>query len=173
MGLHTTWGVFTYPLIFIITDLTVRISSAGLARRVVLRALIPGLLVSYFLTTLFSNHFDSAGLFHLNTFAFRIALASFSAYLVGQLLDISVFQSLRKTQRWWVAPTASSLLGNTLDTFWFFFIAFYQSSDPFFAAHWFEIAMVDLGFKLSFSLLSFIPLYGVLLKWLSQKPQMA
>lgn len=167
LGFHSTWGVFSYPLIFIITDLTVRLLGASTARRTIRLAMIPGLMLSYIMAN-FSALGDGkiADIFIWNELAFRVAFASFSAYLVGQLLDITVFQRLRQNQHWWVAPTASGLVGNSLDTVWFFFIAFYHSSNPFFAAHWMEIAMVDLGFKLFISLISFIPLYGILLKWL-------
>ncbi|KTD22533.1 queuosine precursor transporter [Legionella londiniensis] len=168
LGIHSTWGVFTYPLIFIITDLTVRLKDETTARRTVLLAMFPGLLMSYFMANFYSDS-ASITLFSWNELAFRVAFASFSAYILGQWLDIYIFQSLRNHQTWWIAPTASSLAGNTLDTIWFFAAAFYHSSHPFFAAHWIEIALVDLGFKLCISLLSFIPLYGVVLQWLKPK----
>lgn len=102
-------------------------------------------------------------------FAFRIALASFAAYALGQLLDIFVFDSLRKsTKNWWLAPLVSSSLGGILDTLSFFFIAFYQSQDAFMAAHWLDLAAVDYAFKMLVSSLFFIPAYGVLIKLISK-----
>lgn len=159
-GFHGTWGAFTYPLIFIITDLTVRLVGSSLARKTVLLAMLPGLLVSYWLANWFSPTHD---LFAWNILAFRVATASFAAYVVGQLLDIFVFQRFRIRRQWWVAPSLSGLVGNSVDTYIFFFFAFYQSSNAFFAGHWPEIALVDLVFKLTISFLSFIPLYGLLI----------
>jgi len=159
-GLRTTWGAFTYPLIFILTDLTTRLLGQQLARKIVLMAMIPGFICSY----LISNYYTQVDLFSSNTVVIRIALASFLAYVLGQLLDISIFQKLRQQSRWWVAPSVSNILGNIFDTYCFFLIAFVGSSNPFLSRHWMEIATVDLGFKLLFSLLSFIPLYGFILK---------
>ena len=102
-------------------------------------------------------------------FVFRIALASFAAYLVGQLMDITVFARIRQNCKWWVAPTASTIIGNLVDTIVFFSVAFYASSDVFMAQHWPEIATVDYGFKLLVSLGLFLPAYGVLLKVLQDK----
>ncbi len=168
-GYHATWGVFSYPLIFIITDLTVRLSGASIARKTVCVAMFPGLIISYLLANCFHQGADMASLLTWNTLAFRVAIASFTAYFFGQLTDIIVFQRLRQNNRWWVAPSASSLFGNVVDTAWFFFVAFYHSSNPFFAAHWIEIAVVDLGFKLFISFLSFLPMYWLLLQWLQSK----
>lgn len=162
LGFHSTWGVFSYPLIFIITDLTVRIQGTLTARRTVLTAMFPGLFISYALANWFS---DTHAVIAWNPLAFRVAFASFSAYVIGQLMDIFIFQKFRQHRQWWVAPSASSFVGNIIDTFWFFFVAFYHSSNLFFANHWIEIACVDLGFKLFISFLSFIPIYGLFLRW--------
>lgn len=170
-GLHTTWGAFTFPFIFLATDLTVRIFGALLARKIIFWVMLPALLVSYLLSVLFSDG-QWQGLAHLGTFNLvvaRIALASFMAYLLGQILDIGVFNKLRQLKQWWIAPTCSTLIGNALDTLAFFAIAFYQSSNPFMAEHWTEIAMVDYGFKLVISLGLFVPMYGVLLNYLIKR----
>src|SRR5471030_1718874 len=167
-GLHTTWGAFTFPFIFLATDLTVRIFGAPLARRIILSVMMPALIISYIISALF---FDGAwqgfaALGSLNIMVARIACASFMAYALGQILDVHVFNRLRRNFRWWVAPTASTLFGNISDTLAFFFIAFYQSTDPFMAAHWVEIALVDYCFKLLISMVFFLPMYGVLLNML-------
>lgn len=94
----------------------------------------------------------------------RIAIASFCAYVLGQLLDISIFQRLRQRPQWWLAPSVSTVFGNLFDTYCFFFIAFYQSANVFLSAHWLEIATVDLIFKVLISLFSFVPLYGLILR---------
>ena len=70
-------------------------------------------------------------------------MASFLAYVLGQLLDIQVFDRLRQLPQWWIAPTASTILGNLLDTFAFFSVAFWRSDNPFMAEHWVEIAVRD------------------------------
>jgi len=170
-GLHTTWGAFTFPFIFLATDLTVRIFGAGLARKIIFYVMLPSLVVSYLLSVIFyEGHFQGlAPLSELNMFVARIAIASFMAYLLGQIMDVHVFNRLRQMKQWWVAPTASTLFGNALDTIAFFGIAFYQSPDPFMAEHWTEIALVDYGFKLVISLGLFVPMYGVLLNYLIRK----
>jgi queuosine precursor transporter len=170
-GLHTTWGAFTFPLVFVATDLTVRLLGKDAARRVITRVMLPALLASYTVSVLFFEGGFSgwASLAEFNAFVFRIALASFLAYALGQWLDIAVFDRLRQVRRWWVAPAASTVLGSLLDTVLFFSVAFYQSSDAFMAAHWVEIATVDYFTKLAVSLVCFVPLYGVLLNALVQR----
>ncbi|MFI8482207.1 7-cyano-7-deazaguanine/7-aminomethyl-7-deazaguanine transporter [Pseudomonas sp. NPDC078700] len=164
-GWHTTWGAFSFPFIFLATDLTVRLLGKAPARKVIARVMLPALIASYVVSVLFKDGAFSgfAALQEFNVFVGRIALASFCAYVLGQLLDIQVFDRMRRLRQWWVAPTASTILGNLLDTFVFFSIAFWQSSDPFMAEHWVEIASVDYAIKLTVSLVLFVPLYGVLL----------
>ncbi|QUM82686.1 MULTISPECIES: 7-cyano-7-deazaguanine/7-aminomethyl-7-deazaguanine transporter [unclassified Moritella] len=164
-GFHTTWGAFTFPFIFLATDLTIRVFGAGMAKRIIAQVMLPALLISYVLSVVFfdGSYQGVAGLSEFNSFVGRIALASFSAYLFGQALDIVVFNRLRQLKTWWVAPVVSTVFGNLIDTVIFFFIAFYQSVDPFMAANWVEIATVDYGFKLLISLVIFLPLYGILL----------
>ncbi|MCY9846116.1 7-cyano-7-deazaguanine/7-aminomethyl-7-deazaguanine transporter [Vibrio caribbeanicus] len=170
-GLHTTWGAFTFPFIFLATDLTVRVFGAQLARRIIFWVMLPALVVSYLLSVLFyeGQYQGLAPLSEFNLFVARIAGASFMAYLLGQILDVHVFNRLRQLKQWWIAPTCSTLIGNALDTLAFFAIAFYQSPDAFMAQHWPEIALVDYGFKLLISLGLFVPMYGVLLNYLVRK----
>lgn len=104
---------------------------------------------------------------------FRIALASFAGYVVGQLMDIFVFNRLRQGKTWWLAPASSTIFGSLIDTFVFFAVAFYKSSDEYMAEHWFTIGTVDYAFKLFVSLLLFLPLYGVLLNFLIKKLNLA
>ncbi|MCG6201600.1 7-cyano-7-deazaguanine/7-aminomethyl-7-deazaguanine transporter [Psychromonas antarctica] len=170
-GLHTTWGAFSFPFVYLASDLAVRIFGQTNARRIIIWAMLPALLISYLIGVIFHQG-DFQGLRALsefNTFVFRIAFASFAAYLVGQLIDITVFAKLRRTRSWWVAPTASTLVGNLVDTLVFFVIAFFASQDSFMSAHWPEIACVDYSFKLFVSLALFLPAYGLLLKVLEQK----
>ena len=171
MGVHTTWGAFSFPFIFLATDLTVRIFGSVLARKIILCAMLPALLVSYLPSVLFNagEFVGLAQLAQLNLFVARIACASFMAYLLGQILDIFVFSRLRQLPQWWIAPTASTIIGNMLDTVAFFGIAFYKSPDPFMAEHWVEIATVDYAVKLIISIGLFVPAYGVLLRYLTRK----
>ncbi|AEG96041.1 MULTISPECIES: 7-cyano-7-deazaguanine/7-aminomethyl-7-deazaguanine transporter [Klebsiella] len=170
-GFHTTWGAFSFPFIFLATDLTVRIFGAPLARRIIFAVMIPALIISYGISALFYmgewQGFAALGTFNL--FVARIAAASFMAYALGQILDVHVFNRLRQNRRWWLAPTASTLFGNVSDTLAFFFIAFWRSPDPFMAAHWGEIATVDYCFKVLISIVFFLPMYGVLLNMLLKK----
>ncbi|WED21790.1 7-cyano-7-deazaguanine/7-aminomethyl-7-deazaguanine transporter [Vibrio sp. JC009] len=170
-GMHTTWGAFTFPFIFLATDLTVRIFGAKLARKIIFLVMLPALVASYVLSVLFyEGAFQGIGaLASFDLFVARIAIASFMAYLLGQILDVHVFNRLRQLKQWWVAPTCSTLFGNALDTLAFFAIAFYQSPDAFMAEHWTEIALVDYGFKLVISLGLFVPMYGVVLNYLVKK----
>ncbi len=170
-GWHTTWGAFSFPFVYLATDLTVRIFGAAAARRIIFAAMVPALVISYLVSVVWfeGRYVGLDGLSEFNTFVARIALASFSAYLLGQLMDIKVFARLRRQAAWWVAPSASTVVGNLVDTLVFFSIAFYASSDPFMAEHWTEIALVDYGFKLMISLLLFLPAYGLLLRVLSER----
>ncbi|MDP0107677.1 7-cyano-7-deazaguanine/7-aminomethyl-7-deazaguanine transporter [Glaesserella parasuis] len=171
----TTWGTFTFPFIFLATDLTVRVFGASLARKIILAVMFPALIVSYVISVIFfEGQFQGfATLAEFNTFVFRIALASFAGYVVGQLMDIFVFNRLRQGKTWWLAPASSTIFGSLIDTFVFFAVAFYKSSDEYMAEHWFTIGTVDYAFKLFVSLLLFLPLYGVLLNFLIKKLNLA
>lgn len=165
-GFHSTWGAFSFPFIFLATDLTVRLIGKGSARRVILRAMVPALIASYIVSVLFHegrfNGLDALNEF--NTFVFRIAFASFAAYVLGQLLDVRVFDRMRRGYvQWWVAPAASAVLGQALDTIAFFGIAFWRSDNAYMTANWGEIAAVDYVIKLTVSLLLFVPMYGAAL----------
>lgn len=165
-GFHSTWGAFSFPFVFLATDLTVRMIGKSQARSVIARAMVPALIASYIVSVLFhEGGFNGVGaLGEFNSFVFRIAFASFAAYVLGQLLDVQVFDRMRRNYvLWWVAPAASSVFGQALDTAAFFSIAFWQSSNPFMAANWGEIALVDYVIKLAVSLLLFVPMYGIAL----------
>ncbi len=163
-------GAFSFPFIFLATDLTVRIFGAPLARRIIFAVMIPALLISYVISSLFymGSWQGFGALAHFNLFVARIATASFMAYALGQILDVHVFNRLRQTRRWWLAPTASTLFGNVSDTLAFFFIAFWRSPDAFMAEHWMEIALVDDRFKVLIVFV-FLPMYGVLLNMLLKR----
>ena len=170
-GYHTTWGAFSFPLIFLATDLTVRLLGKQAARRVIARVMLPALVASYVVSVVFQegSYRGIDALLSFNDFVLRISLASFVAYVIGQLLDIQVFDRLRRIKAWWIAPSLSTVLGNLADTFAFFSVAFWHSSNPFMAEHWVEIATVDYAIKLLISMLLFLPLYGVLLRTLMNR----
>ena len=169
--LHTTWGAFSFPFVYLATDLTVRIFGQQAARKIIFLTMLPALIISYLMGVVFhqGSFQGAAALLEFNSFVFRIAFASFAAYFIGQLMDIFVFAKLRQTKSWWVAPSASTIIGNLVDTLVFFSLAFYASTDSFMAANWPEIAAVDYGFKLIVSLGLFLPAYGLLLKVLQEK----
>ncbi len=165
LGWQTTWGAFSFPFIFLATDLSVRLLGKQAARRIIARVMLPALVVSYLVSTLFHQGTFNGweALASLNTFVLRISLASFAAYAIGQLADIQVFDRLRQLPQWWIAPAASAVFGNLLDTLVFFSVAFWHSSNTFMAEHWVEIALVDYTIKLGISLLFFVPMYGMAL----------
>lgn len=164
-GFRTTWGAFSYPFIFILTDLTTRLYGPIQARRMIFSAMLPGLFLSFFI----SNGYTLGSLFAYDSIPLRIALASFVAYVVGQLSDIILFQRLRQKKQWWIAPSVATVFGNIIDTYCFFFIAFFHGKNFFISQHWIEIATVDLVFKILISLLTTIPFYGLILAWMLRK----
>lgn len=170
-GVHTTWGAFSFPFIFLATDLTVRVFGKQSARKIVFWVMFPALVVSYVVSVVFprGGFAGFEALSEWNLVVARIALASFAAYCIGQLLDITIFDRLRQLRAWWVAPALSTIVGNLADTMAFFSVAFHGSSDPFMAANWQQIAWVDYAGKLVISLVFFLPLYGIVLAWLSRR----
>jgi len=133
-----TWGAFTYPVAFLVTDTTNRLFGMGLARRVVVVGLAFGVALTLIAALGIAAGVSQSGALSLwqallrdpDAFAMlRTALASGTAFLVAQLLDIKVFDVLRQ-QTWWKAPAASSLIGSFVDTLIFFFLAFAGTGLP-------------------------------------------
>ncbi len=135
-----TWGALTYPVAFFVTDLTNRRFGAPAARRVVYAGFLLAVLASYFLATP------------------RIALASGLAFLCAQLLDVAVFDRLRRQRRWWTAPLFSSSIASAFDTALFFAVAFAGTAVP-----WVTLGIGDYGVKLALALLMLVP-YGLALR---------
>ena len=147
-----TWAMFTFPLVILVTDLTVRIMGRAKARTVVAFAYLPAILISVYLAD------------------WRIGFASGTAYLLGQLFDITVFQKIRDSiAAWWVAPMFATILANIIDTYTFYSIAFHNSSDAYMAENWVHIANVDLMFKMIISVLIILPIYGFVLNYAFSK----
>lgn len=160
MGLELTWAAFTFPLIVVATDLTVRLSDKHKARKIVALAYIPAILASI-LVVWATGAPESV--------AIRIGIASATAYLLSNLLDVYVFQKIReRLDGWWWAPAGSSVVANIIDTFAFFAVAFYGSADPFMAENWMHIAAGQTLTKVLVSAAIILPVYGVLLAWLSK-----
>lgn len=152
LGDYLTWGAFTYPVAFLVTDLTNRRYGAGMARRLVAVGFVIAVALSIWLATP------------------RIALASGTAFLVGQLLDITVFNRFRR-QSWWRAPLIGSVFGSVIDTALFFSLAFAgdaEMSGPvdFMGLSlplWQSLAICDFLVKMLLALLALVP-YGALLR---------
>ncbi len=141
-----TYGAFTYPIAFLITDLANRSFGKLMARKIVYLGFVLGI----GFTVLFSTDFA-------DFISIRIAMGSGIAFLVAQLLDVQIFDNLRKKE-WYIAPLTSSLIGSTVDTFLFFSISFYGTVVP-----WFTLALGDLAVKISVTLVMLIP-FRLLLK---------
>ena len=135
-----TYGAFSYPIAFLITDLANRRYGKTIARKIVYIGFILGVTLTLYFSTDFSNLISK-----------RIAIGSGTAFLIAQLLDVQVFDRLRK-KIWFVAPLASSLIGSTIDTFLFFSIAFYGTE-----VNWITLALGDLFVKISVALLMLVP----------------
>ncbi len=135
-----TYGAFSYPIAFLITDLANRYYGKVVARKIV----YIGFLIGISFTLIFST--DFADLISL-----RIAIGSGTAFLVAQLLDVKIFDQLRK-KKWFVAPLTSSFIGSTVDTFLFFSISFYATGIP-----WFTLSLGDLAVKIFVALIMLIP----------------
>ena len=135
-----TYGAFSYPIAFLITDLTNRSFGKIVARKIVYIGFIIG--VSF--TVLFSTDFAEL-------ISIRIAIGSGTAFLIAQLLDVQIFDKLRKRD-WFIAPLISSIVGSTVDTFLFFSISFYATGVP-----WVTLALGDLTVKIIVALTMLIP----------------
>ena len=141
-----TYGAFSYPITFLITDLANRAYGKIVARKVVYVGFVIGILLTLFVSTNFKD-----------VISIRIAIGSAVAFFISQNLDIQIFDQLRK-KSWFIAPLASSSLGSVIDTFLFFSIAFYATG-----ISWATLALGDLAVKLFITLVMLIP-FRILLK---------
>ena len=135
-----TFGAFSYPVAFLITDLANRFYGKIVARKIVYF----GFFIGVIFTLLFSTDFA-------DLISIRIAIGSGVAFITAQLLDIQIFDRLRK-KKWFIAPLTSSFIGSTVDTFLFFSISFYATGVP-----WITLSLGDLAVKLFVSLVMLIP----------------
>jgi uncharacterized integral membrane protein (TIGR00697 family) len=135
-----TYGAFSYPIAFLITDLANRSYGKVIARKIV----YIGFAIGISFTLLFSTNFA-------DLISVRIAIGSGTAFLISQLLDVQIFDKLRK-KKWFVAPLTSSFIGSSIDTFLFFSISFYATGIP-----WFTLSLGDLAVKIFVALMMLIP----------------
>ena len=135
-----TYGAFSYPIAFLVTDLANRVYGKIIARKIV----YIGFTIGISSTLLFSTNFSEL-------ISLRIAIGSGTAFIVAQLLDVQIFDQLRR-KKWFVAPLASSCIGSIVDTFLFFSISFYGTNMP-----WVTLSLGDLMVKILIALLMLIP----------------
>ena len=135
-----TYGAFSYPIAFLITDLANRSYGKIIARKIVYIGFAVGISFTLFFSTNFAD-----------LISLRIAIGSGTAFLVAQLIDVQIFDKLRK-KSWFVAPLTSSFIGSTVDTFLFFSISFYGTGIP-----WITLSLGDLMVKIFVALIMLIP----------------
>jgi len=135
-----TYGAFSYPVAFLITDLANRFYGKTVARKIVYIGFIIGIVFTLFFSTNFAD-----------LISVRIAIGSGTAFMVAQLLDVQIFDYLRE-KKWFVAPLTSSLIGSIVDTFLFFSISFYATGIP-----WVTLSVGDLAVKIFVALAMLIP----------------
>ena len=140
LGEILTYGAFSYPIAFLITDLANRSFGKIVARKIVYIGFTIGILF----TLIFSTNFT-------DLISIRIAIGSGTAFIIAQLLDVQIFDQLRQ-KKWFIAPLTSSLIGSTIDTFIFFFISFYGTGIP-----WITLSLGDLTVKFLVALIMLIP----------------
>jgi uncharacterized integral membrane protein (TIGR00697 family) len=160
-GYKITWAAFSFPLVVVATDLTVRLLGKSIARKTITYAYPLAIISSVLIVYIEGN---------LLSVAFRIGLASATAYAFGTLIDIYAFQFIReKYSAWWLAPALSTVISNIIDSYTFFFAAFSGSDDQYMALNWFEIAGTQTILKIIIGLVFFLPTYGVLLNFLLKR----
>ena len=149
-----TYGAFSYPVTFLITDLTNRAYGKIIARKIVNIGFIIGVMITLFISTNFTDFIS-----------IRIAIGSGVAFIVAQNIDIQIFDRLRKNKKWYVAPFVSSIFGSVIDTFLFFSIAFYGTGIP-----WVTLSIGDLLVKVFIALSMLIP-FRMLLNRVKEKSE--
>ena len=161
-GFKLTWAAFTFPLVVLATDLTIRLLGKSIARQTIAAA-YPLAIIGSILVVLAEGAPTSVAL--------RIGFASATAYAVGTMLDVYVFQHIREklVDNWWLAPAVSTVAANIIDTYAFFAVAFHNSANEYMSANWMEVAGSQVIIKIAVGLIVFLPAYGILLRHLSKK----
>ena len=135
-----TYGALSYPIAFLITDLSNRRYGKNVAKKIVYLGFALGIVLTLYFSTNYSD-----------LISVRIAIGSGTAFLVAQLIDVHIFDKLRN-KIWFLAPLASSLIGSTIDTFLFFSISFYGTG-----VNWLTLSFGDLSVKIFVALTMLIP----------------
>jgi|TARA_B000000437_G_scaffold218507_1_gene197899 uncharacterized integral membrane protein (TIGR00697 family) len=160
-GFKITWAAFSFPLVVVATDLTIRLIGKVMAQKTITFS-FPFAIISSVLILYLENNPVSVAL--------RIGVASGLAYAIGVLIDIHAFQFIRqKYSSWWIAPSLSTIVSNVIDSYTFFFTAFYNSDDSYMAQNWLEIAGTQTVLKILIGLIFFLPTYGILLNYFSKR----
>jgi uncharacterized integral membrane protein (TIGR00697 family) len=160
-GYKITWAAFSFPLVVVATDLTVRLLGKSIAQKTIAYSYPLAILSSIFIVYLEGN---------LLSVALRIGMASATAYALGVFIDIHAFQLIRERySSWWIAPSFSTVLSNVIDSYVFFSAAFFESDDAYMASNWIEIAGTQTVLKILIGLIFFLPTYGILLNYLSKR----
>ena len=160
-GIKLTWSAFTFPLVVLATDLTIRILGKSIARKTI-AITYPFAILTSIAILLFEETLMSVSL--------RIGFASATAYAISTLLDVYVFQIIRENYKaWWLAPGISTVFANIIDSYIFFFTAFLNSDDTYMSDNWVEIAGTQSLIKIIIGLIFFLPIYGIILNYLVKK----
>ena len=161
IGIKLTWSAFTFPLVVLATDLTIRILGKSVARKTI-AITYPFAILTSIIILLSEGSLMSVSL--------RIGFASATAYAISTLLDVYVFQIIRENYKaWWLAPGISTVFANIIDSYIFFFTAFLNSDDIYMAENWIEIAGSQSLIKIVIGLIFFLPIYGIILNYLVKK----
>ena len=161
LNFKLTWSAFSFPLVVLAIDLTIRILGKSIARATIAIS-YPFAIISSIGVLLI----EGSSVYE----ALRIGFASASAYGISTLLDVYIFQVIReKYKYWWLAPSVSTVFANIIDTFVFFYTAFYNSTDEYMKENWVEIALNQSFIKIIIGLTLFLPIYGIFLNYILYK----
>ena len=154
-GYKLTWAAFVFPLVVVATDLTVRLLGKKIAQKTITYTYPLAIIFSVLVVFFEKNSLSIAS---------RVGFASATSYALGIMIDIFAFQRIRNNYKaWWIAPALSTIISNFIDTYTFFFTAFYNSKDKFMSENWIEIAFNQTILKILIGLIFFLPIYGFLL----------
>ena len=154
-GYKLTLAAFVFPLVVVVTDLTVRLVGKRIAQKTITYTYPLAIILSILVVFIEKDSLN---------IAIRVGFASATSYALGIVIDIFAFQQIRNNYKaWWIAPSLSTVISNFIDTYTFFFTAFYNSKDIFMSENWIEIAFNQTILKIFIGLIFFLPIYGFLL----------
>ena len=155
LGYKITWAAFVFPLVVVATDLTLRLVGKRIAQKTITYTYPLAIILSILVVFIEKDSWN---------IAIRVGFASATAYALGIIIDIFAFQQIRNNYKaWWIAPSISTIISNFIDTYTFFFTAFYNSKDKFMSENWIEISFNQTILKIFIGLIFFLPIYGFLL----------